>query len=172
MKISIAEKVTIYLANNVEKLSQTKWNKIMFFIDGTSQSYRNERVTDYNYLKFPYGPVPEDYNRKVNDMITKNLIKKDNYKGFSDFMMYIEAETDTKGYIQDIPQNTLSIINKIIDIFGDWSAVKMSDFSHELDAWKNSKLYQEINLNILKEDPFLKREYKEANFGKLVMSQN
>ena len=62
--MEISEVITLELASEVKNLSQTKWNKLMFLIDGVGYCDSGETFTGFEYIKLPYGPVPHDYREK------------------------------------------------------------------------------------------------------------
>lgn len=175
--MKIEELITVYLSNKINDLSQTKWNKLMFFIDGVYQSIdeKSECVTKFDYIKLPYGPVPHNYRRIINEMHCNQLIVTPG--SMVDLMssdVYIRpgpkctiAEADSK--LKKVKELN-KILERIISIFGEWTAARLSNFSHELAVWKNAELYQEINLDLLKDDSGLENKYGYKNFGKLIMS--
>lgn len=175
-EITLNEAITLYLALKISNLSQTKWNKLMFFIDGVGVCQNGFTFSGYNYIKLPFGPVPDNYRDEIRKMIFKGIVKREQYRGVTDSVMYIEATTDYNNKKNDIEQtinkkrDLKKILDQIIGIFSSWSAVKMSDFTHELKAWKKPKLLEKIDLSLLKNDPFLKKRFDEANFATLVMS--
>ncbi len=170
----VIEAVTFRLATEISDLSQTKWNKLMFFIDGVSFCRRGLCYTDLQYIKLPYGPVPNNYEDKVYRMIQNNIIEKEPYQGFMDSMMYMKAvkkpETEAEMEKTIRGQEALEdVLNKVIAIFRAWTAGKMSNFTHELAAWKNAALFKKIDLALLKNDPFLKKTFNQANLAHLIM---
>ncbi|MDI7206205.1 Panacea domain-containing protein [Leptospira santarosai] len=169
------EAITLFLLEQISDLSQTKWNKLLFFIDGATRSVGNQ-VTDLKYIKLPYGPVPFDYSGKIQAMYYKGFISIQSPGGFLDSKLFIikpdkfeEKLDQAKRTITD--QNHQKIIDKVFQVFKNWNANQLSDFSHELDAWKIPNMYSDIDLDTLKSDTYLKQKYKEENFGRLLLSQ-
>ena len=74
MSNKIHELITMKLADSISDLSQTKWNKLMFFIDATGACLNNKTYTGFNYIKLPYGPVPQDYRSIIFDMVENEIV--------------------------------------------------------------------------------------------------
>ena len=179
------KKITAYLASSddVLNLSQTKWNKLLFFIDSVKFCKDKQTFTGMKYLKFPYGPVPENYRSIIYNMVEDELLDADEYLASFDSARFLKTNTENnkcKEILESLDkatnndQETLMLKNtldKIIKIFGQWTAVKLSEFSHLLDAWRNPGMYEEIQLGTMKNDTFLKKEFKEGNFANLVLSE-
>lgn len=170
------EAITLLLLKTIKDLSQTKWNKLLFFIDGASSCF-NDKITGLNYIKLPYGPVPQNYSEIIHGMANKEIISiNNNYNNVFDNKIFIN-KNDKFSYNYEKAENIISnethkeIIGKSIEVFNKWNAVQLSDFSHELDAWKKPDMYSQIDLELLKNDSFLSENYGEGNFGKLIVSQ-
>lgn len=172
--MEIHEALTILLSKNTTNLSQTKWNKLMFFIDGAYYTQFQITATNFKYIKMPFGPVPNDYRDIISLMYFEKYISLEANENISDAVRIIcppkkksfikEAETLIKSN-----ENLNKYYKKVSTIFGDWTATRLSDFSHMMDAWKQTLMYEEINLEYLKKDKFLKTEYGISNFGKLLL---
>ena len=72
--MKIYEAITFELSSKIENLSQTKWNKLIFLIDGVGVCSFDQAFTGFEYIKIPYGPVPKDYREKVTIMISKGKL--------------------------------------------------------------------------------------------------
>ncbi|EMO82124.1 MULTISPECIES: Panacea domain-containing protein [Leptospira] len=170
------EAITIFLLEHISDLSQTKWNKLLFFVDGAAQSYLSQQITDLKYIKLPYGPVPFDYSNKIQSMHYNKIIKREAVNGSFDNKIFIKKTANYEDQLLNvktefIDSNQILIIQKVIEVFKTWTANLLSDFSHELDAWKIPKMYSDIDLNTLKNDNYLKKKYNEPNFGNLLIKQ-
>lgn len=173
--MNINETITVYLVDKIEDISQTKWNKLLFFIDGAGVCL-SDQFTAFQYIKLPYGPVPDGYTDILTEMHFQEVIKKSRTDNVFDSKIFIEKSKNHDDLLieanKEIGENANleKVLKKIVETFKNWTAVKLSDFSHELDAWKNPTMYSGIDLSVLKEDNFLKREFGEANFGKLLIN--
>ncbi|PKA22713.1 Panacea domain-containing protein [Leptospira levettii] len=169
------ELITLKLAYSIDDLSQTKWNKLMFFIDSAAICLNDQQLTNFTYIKMPYGPVPENYRSIINEMKAKNIINVSTNLDISDAVRIIKPAMDLT-YIDQVNQmlDTLdkefTIIDRIINSFKNWSAVELSNFSHMLNSWIEPNLYQKINLDSMKDDQYLKQNFQLGNFGKILLS--
>lgn len=178
-KINIGEAITFQLASHIRFLSQTKWNKLMFLLDAVGFCKTDRTFSGYRYIKLLYGPVPDNYRSKIKAMIDKKIVSPTKYNGYTDSVMQIEVLEERKDHnkkesakaISAFPSSDIlsATIEKIIDIFREWTAVRLSDFTHELLAWKIPEMQGEIDLSLLKKDPFLQKNFGEANWGDLIL---
>ena len=134
-KMETYEALTFKLASKIENLSQTKWNKLMFLLDGVGVCNTDDTFTGFEYIRLPYGPVPCDYREKIRSMIFKGIVKKERYIGVTDSVMYIDPVDDnTKqeeaSHLIKAKTPLEKALEKIVEIFGSWTAVRLSDFTH------------------------------------------
>ena len=168
--MELSDAITICLIEDIDDITQTQWNKLLFFTDGAG-ACKDRQFTDFTYIKLPYGPVPNNYSELINSMHYRGIIQIENspdnkisLRKSDDHIPNLENAKNVIGDTRDLK----TIVEKIVKIFKDWSAVKLSSLSHELDAWKNPSMYAEIDLKDLKNDTFLKERFGEANFRKLL----
>ncbi|MES0489181.1 MAG: Panacea domain-containing protein [Leptospirales bacterium] len=180
INIDIHEAITLYLLNkDVRYLSQTKWNKLMFLIDGAYVCLNDKQLTTFEYIKLPYGPVPDNYSKIINKMYYNDIINKNTEQNLFDskiilekndhFSVNMDLANNVIDNYESLKYNVKTILDSVVKLFHDWTASDLSDFSHELDAWKLPEMYTPIDLNTLKSDTFLNSEYGNPNLGKLVI---
>lgn len=172
MNLEIHDIITIYLSRNIKNLSQTKWNKLMFFIDGAGVCKTGNLFTTFKYIKLPYGPVPDNYKQIIEEMARKELVKITKQIDISDSAKFIQTVEKDYSIDDEIKKtNTLdTVLRKTIELFGDWTAIQLSNFSHKTDAWNNAIMFGTIDMNKLKDDSYLKTKYKNGNWGDLLLS--
>lgn len=168
------EAISYKMAKTVTDLSQTKWNKLMFLLDGVSYCRQDQSFTGFTYIKLPYGPVPNNYRSLLNAMNDAGFIAIETNTAISDAAKFItpkvsaafDAESD-----QLIKSNPLlpEALEIVLKIFGDWSAATLSEFSHLLDAWKSAAMFEKIDLGSLKNDPYLKKEFGQENLADIIL---
>lgn len=169
----IEDAITVFLVDTVEHLSQTKWNKLLFLIDGMGAVQNCGQFTDFNYIKLQYGPVPENYDVKVDAIRDRgyvNVQRRVDWIGDSFTYLLPKADAPKTKAEAKIAQNEelQKTLNTVITVFGDWTATRMSNFTHKLDAWKNVRLMKFIELTKLADDSYLRRKYGEGNIAKLL----
>ena len=165
------EVITICLVDKIKNITQSKWNKLMFFVDGYGAS-QNNQFTNFNYIKMPFGPVPENYSNLLFEMNARDIIKTN--KAINGKISLEKSKNHDKNYKQAMKilnsnKALKNAIEYIIKTFKDWTATKLADFSHEFDGWQNPEMYQIINLEAFKNDSFLKKEFQESNFAQVLL---
>ncbi len=181
---TLIDSITVLLATQIENLSQTKWNKLMFFIDGAYYCLHDKFATEMKYVNLIYGPAPDGYRATVLDMIERDVVKKETYNiAASDAVQFIEpggkiTEAEAREFVtqhdhESNKQDSLfNIVTKIATAFCDWSVSELSTFSHHLKIWKDLALYKKLSekdFEYLKDDPYLKDVADEGNFGKIII---
>lgn len=166
------EAITQKYARSIPDLSQTKWNKLMFFTDGASFCLRGITFSNFQYIKMPYGPVPNNYRDIIQEMQTNGTINVSTNLDISDAVRIIKPPMELNlemldNFIEEL-DSEFRIVDRIISVFGRWTAVQLSDFSHLLDAWIRPSIYSNIDLSSLREDSFLKEEFSNGNFGEVL----
>lgn len=167
--------ITVILAHKTSNLSQTKWNKLLFFIDGAVAALEDAEkgATAVGYVKLPYGPVPNGYRDLIANMQFEGLVQLQNPRSSFDAAVYVRPGNTTEQTARDFLKSQggelPAIVDKVLSVFGSWTAGRLSNFSHELDAWKNAQMYEVISLLSLRKDSYLRMKYREENYGKLLM---
>lgn len=161
----------LLIQREVPALSQTKWNKLMFFLDGFSMAWEEIQtpLTDFDYIKLPYGPVPDRYSDILENMEEKGLITIAQKNTMYDSSKIIRQGLNSSDRIPELDENEQIVIESILNVFRDWNATRLSNFSHSLDAWKRPPMYDRIDLSDLRSDSYLKKEYGEGNFANLLL---
>jgi hypothetical protein len=171
--MKIHEIITLHLIQSeVPALSQTKWNKLMFFIDGFSTAWEKigASLTELTYVKLPYGPVPDGYSEILDTMERDGLIAIAQKNTMYDSSKIIQRGRD-KQHPPELGAEEKLVIESILGVFKNWNATRLSNFSHSLDAWKKPEMYNQIDLSDLKNDSYLKKEYHEGNFARFLLQK-
>jgi uncharacterized phage-associated protein len=111
----IINRIHIINENNKEKIAfgETKLHKLLYICDGlllaADMNFINENAKAWNYG--PVYPRVSNWLKKEPDAFTKS------YKDVS--------ETST-----DIIKDVVTLIDSVINIYGSWSANKLSNWSH------------------------------------------
>jgi uncharacterized phage-associated protein len=118
-----------------------------------------EHLTGAKYRKLPYGPVPQNMDTIINQMIEKGQLQrvKTEYHGFPQtrYLPLIKAS------LTEMKASEKEIIDRVIEQLSDWSAAAISNYSHKDIPWLASKEGEEINyeLAFYREAPFSIRNY-------------
>lgn len=146
----------IWWFTHKKRLSRTSLNKILFFSDGISLVYNDCTITDQAYIKQPYGPVPSDIDEARNTLLKFGLITETTYMVGSYYQYAygaIEQKVDEGTVIEQLGGNQITdIMQHVIDSLGDHKASELSDLSHQFRPWIEAEWYQQIDMNLLKDD--------------------
>lgn len=138
------ENLISFLAERLNGIYLTSLNKLLFYIDFAYYKQYTRSITGLRYMRYTHGPVIEghqyhaflllngkyyteegEYNEKITTLI----------KSYGNYELSLFSEKE------------LSIINKVIDFFSGYNAKRISDLSHEEDAWQKNKDGELISYN-------------------------
>lgn len=160
-----------------DNLSKTKWNKYIFFIDCVrfnSTAHQKKTLTGATYIKMPYGPVVENFENIIDTLPVIMPMKVVRYAGYSTSnMTFIEkaAEFEKNKAYSYLKELDLNIIDAVISVFKKYTAKQLSDFSHELDAWKQTFMFNEIDFKTTEQDSYLLNLTKKPNLYELIITK-
>lgn len=113
------------------KLFKTKLMKLLFYADFIHFKRYTVSITGLRYIKNYYGPTPEKHDLILGEMA-------DNYiefvpDGNNFFGEYIKT---LKDYDQSMfSEYEMEVIQKVVEVFKDYSAKAISEYSHDERAW-------------------------------------
>ena len=140
---------------------ETVLYKLLYFSDFNYYELYEEHLTGANYRKLPFGPVPQNLDVIIAQMIDFKQIKrvKTNYHGYPQ-TRYLPLE---KADLRELKASEKETIDRVIEQMSDWSASAVSNYSHKDIPWMASKEGEEINyeLAFYREPPFSVRNYEE-----------
>lgn len=142
-------------------VGETVLYKLLYFSDFNYYELYEEHLTGANYRKLPFGPVPQNLDAIITQMIDFNQIQrvKTEYHGYPQ-TRYLPLE---KADLTELKASEKEIIDRVIEQMSDWSASAVSNYSHKDIPWMASKEGEEINyeLAFYREPPFSVRNYEE-----------
>jgi transcriptional regulator with XRE-family HTH domain len=142
-------------------VGETLLYKLLYFADFNYFEIYEEHLSGAEYRKLPYGPVPMHIDSVINKMITSNQIMrvKTEYHGYPQ-SRYLPL---VKPNLEHLKASEKEVIDKVIDQFSDWSASKISEYSHKDMPWLASKEGEIIDyeLAFYREFPYSARNYTE-----------
>ena len=88
------------------------------------------------YKKLPYGPVPQRLDGILRQMTEKGQVQriKTEYHGFLQ-TRYIPLQ---KADLRKMSAAEKDVIDKVLERFSDWSAKKISEYSHNDKPWREN----------------------------------
>ncbi|MDO8316070.1 MAG: DUF4065 domain-containing protein [Flavobacterium sp.] len=142
-------------------VGETVLYKLLYFSDFNYYELYEEHLTGANYRKLPYGPVPQNLDIIMNNMIENNQVQrfKTEYHGYPQTRYLPLEKADLTGLLASEKE----VIDKVIEQMSDWSASAVSNYSHKDIPWMASKDGEEINYELVfyREPPFSVRNYEE-----------
>jgi len=158
------EQLVIYLSSKLsakQNFGETLLNKLLYFIDFDYYERTGSLITDEEYVKLPYGPVPKDMGKVLEDMQQNWLIKMITREYFGKKQKAIMPLVDSDvNFLEDIDHKNhqteenytpyldlphpKKIIKEVLEKYGSWNADALSDRSHNDVPYQSTKKIGEI----------------------------
>ena len=122
--------IMLYVLEKCEEVWYTKMNKLLFYIDFVSYRERGMAMTGLAYKAICYGPVPDRWDKVYSEFpeIEQELRPVGEYSGSI-------LKSNSKPDITLFTETELDIMNRICSTMGAFTAKKLSELSHQEDAW-------------------------------------
>jgi transcriptional regulator with XRE-family HTH domain len=140
-------------------VGETVLYKLLYFADFNYYELYEEHLTGAKYRKLPYGPVPQELDLIINQMINDGQLQrfKTEYFGLQQtrYLPLIKAD------LQELKASEKEVIDRVIDQMSDWSAAAISNYSHKDLPWDvtDEGKYISYELAFYREVPFSVRNY-------------
>lgn len=140
-------------------VGETVLYKLLYFSDYNYYELYEEHLTGAKYRKLPFGPVPQQLDTIINQMIDTGQLHrvKTEYHGYPQtrYLPLIKAD------LTELKASEKETIDRVIEQMSDWSASAISNYSHKDLPWLASKDGEEINyeLAFYREAPYSVRNY-------------
>ena len=141
----IAE-VIRYICFNRE-IFKTKLLKLLFYSDFLHYKIHKKSITGLEYVKLPFGPVPDQYELILVELknrypdIKYDFIETDKYSGEL-------IKTSPPGKQNDLSETEIEAISKVSQIFINMSSKKISEYSHKELSYLNTQPQQKISYSL------------------------
>jgi len=144
-------------------VGETVLNKLLYFSDFNYYEMYEEHLTGALYRKLPYGPVPQNMDSVLDQMVRKGELKriKTNYFSLPQ-TRYIPL---IKSDLTQLMASEKEVIDRVINQMSDWSGTEISNYSHKDMPWVASKEGEEIDYELVfyRDHPYSVRNYKEED---------
>ncbi len=119
-----------------QALYKTVLLKILFYIDFSHFKEYGTSITGWEYVKLPYGPVPDDYKDIFynGEKLQKFTISIDEATGGE--TVSLDSSFDPSVAEADFSPQEITTIKNVTLRLKDHSAKCISELSHQEDAWK------------------------------------
>jgi uncharacterized phage-associated protein len=123
----------IYIASqnpDNNDMTNMKLQKLLYYSQGTFLVLHGQRLFEQPIEKWQYGPVVADVYHQ--------------YKGFGDQIIKID-EVD----LQFLHPKQMEVLNMVFDFFGQFSAIKLMNLTHNEKPWNAVEMSEEISDDLL-----------------------
>jgi len=144
-------------------VGETVLYKLLYFADFNYYERYEEHLTGARYRKLPFGPVPQQLNAIIIQMIDNEQLQrvKTVYHDFPQtrYLPLIKAD------LTELKASEKEVIDRVIEQMSDWSASAISSYSHKDIPWLVTDEGKEINyeLAFYRELPYSVRVYDEID---------
>jgi transcriptional regulator with XRE-family HTH domain len=162
LQVSKFKNVLLYILERCAgkpNVGETVLYKLLYFSDFNYYELYEEHLTGAKYKKLPYGPVPQNLDTIIGQMMETGMIQRIKTEYYDKMQTrYIPL---TKADLTELKASEKEVIDKVIEQMSDWSASAISSYSHKDMPWLASKEGEEINyeLAFYREAPFSMRNY-------------
>jgi transcriptional regulator with XRE-family HTH domain len=164
LQVSKFKNVLLYILERCAgkpNVGETVLYKLLYFSDFNYYELYEEHLTGAKYRKLPFGPVPQQLDTIIHQMMEKGQIKRIKTEYFDKIQTrYIPL---TKPDLTEFKASEKDVIDKVIEQMSDWSATKISNYSHDDKPWRASDDGDIINyeLAFYRRPPYSVRIYPE-----------
>ena len=141
-------------------VGETLLYKLLYFSDFNYYEMYEEHLSGAEYRKLPFGPVPQNMDHVIGQMIKSGMIErfKTTFHGYPQ-TRYIPL---VKPDLRNLKASEKEVLDRVIDQYSDWSASVISEYSHKDMPWLASKDGEVIDyeLAFYREPPFSARTYE------------
>ncbi len=162
LQVSKFKNVLLYILERCAgkpNVGETVLYKLLYFSDFNYYELYEEHLTGANYRKLPYGPVPQNLDTILGQMMDKGQLQrvKTDYHGYPQTRYLPLVKPD----LTELKASETEIIDRVIEQMSDWSAAAISNYSHKDMPWLASKDGEDINYEFAfyREAPFSVRNY-------------
>ena len=139
----------VYFCGKME-IPKTKLNKLLFYADFKHFKEYSVSITGVRYIHLQYGPVPDNYEYYLAALIDEEQsINKDerpfNDSGIAEYLLAIRDPD-----LSIFSTSELKILASVKEYFSDFTATKISTFSHEERAYQSTHKKEIISYDFAK----------------------
>ena len=142
----------VHLVSLLESVLKTKLNKLSWYCDFLYFKETSVSITGTQYIRLPYGPVPDKYDLITDMMCDEGLLKKMEVVFNAKEGIIGEEFTALVEPVEDIfSEKELQVINFVADTFRNYTSKRIMDKSHKELAYIKSNNGDIISYDYAKE---------------------
>ena len=128
--------VILYLVKRLDGVLKTKLNKLLWYCEFLHFKETSVSITGTQYVRLPYGPVPDNYELIIANMIhggllDKNEIPFDTTRGVVGEQFTTLAEPDESIFSKE----EIKVMNFVADTFREYTSTEIMNKSHQESAY-------------------------------------
>lgn len=135
-------------ARSNRELVKTKLQKLLFYADFLCVKRYGHSITGMVYLHNHYGPVPAHHDLVHWALLTANVIDTKPFAGHYEGEVIVAAEEPDPSLFSE---EELEVIQCVAGYFRDFTATKISEFSHEEPGYRNTGMKEIISFEYARE---------------------
>lgn len=113
-----------------EYITNLKLQKLLYFVQAISLMVFGKKAFPEKIIAWSYGPV-------VNEV-------------YQQYKQNHACEINSEVVIKNISSGLYKVIDEVVNCYGSIEANKLIDFTHEEEPWKETKINEEIDINLIK----------------------
>lgn len=129
-----------------------KLNKLLYFTDFEYYDKYSKSITGYNYIKYPMGPVIENYSEIISEMEGKNILKrvKSRILGINKTYTVHKMKKLVEPDLELFEKEELQVIREVWYKNELKSGKELEEESHVDAPWILTDFYQPISYDFVK----------------------
>jgi uncharacterized phage-associated protein len=113
-------------------LSNLKIQKLLYYAQGFSLALHQKPLFEEKIIAWQYGPVVEEVYQELREFSNGAIPQPENYS------------------IDFLNEDEIDLLKEVYDVYGQFSATKLVEMTHDEAPWKTTAIRKEINHQKLK----------------------
>ena len=138
------------------QIKKTKLAKLLYFTDFTKYFYKDESISNFEYRKIQFGPVPEEYFRIIQELEDDSMIEIEQrqWEDDSDKTSYIITNTivSSSREIKLLEKYDQKLISQIWDKWKNARSKEIVNYTHQQFPYKDTKSGHVISYDLIKRE--------------------
>ncbi len=127
--------IIAYFITKLGPLDIYRLGKLLFFLDKRFYMLYGRTITELEYAKLPYGPAPDNYGAKYEELEADKYIKLD----YSNNLNYVIYNKNIEPNISTLDEDEMNTLEGIITEYGNKSFDELVVITHNEKPWNMSK---------------------------------
>jgi len=129
--LSKTQQLLAYLIKNHPKASITVLMKLSYLIDLVSVKKKQKQITDYNYIRYYYGPFDNKINTDLQVLIDEKIIepRSDYVPSGEEYVVYNFNEDSN--FTSELSKDELSIVDGILENVKGYGARALTEIAYK-----------------------------------------